>query len=741
MPTPHNKSDNATPSAAWRRRFSRLLLLLFCWCVIPFLVLALLEGALRTAGYGRPTQLLFARDTPHGTAHSVNLSFYKQFLYVEEDTLGYAPHDVPIPVKGEDAYRVIVLGSSAALGWYFSDFAFSRYLEALLRAAYPEREIEVISLAWFGMNSHVMRMIAEQLPAMKPDAVVVYAGNNEMTGPFGLMSRLGARDLNERALDRAIRLHLALADLRLLQLLGDNARNMGFSAVGGMRWGLDAPVSSLDDPRIARVYRHYEYNLLRICDYATSAGAPVVLSTLLRNERDWRPRNSLVRAGWTPEQETRRQEKLLKAEGLADPAEARALIDAAVAMDPQHALTQFLAARKMLARSDYHSARAAFRKAWEFDATLDFATPQLNDVIRHVAGKRTESGVYLVDPAEDFGAFSPDGLVGNALLYDHIHLTREGNYRLALHIARAIAEELPEAEQPALAVAAPWLAFEEASRWLGDSRESLLDELRRARDSIRGMWPEQDTAWLDEQLAKVENGAAGAGLPASRAQGLVHGLQRNPTDFLLNYRITESGLYDPEYREAALHAAMRLPDLHPDYWRSGFARIQALQYHGDREGVLEQAQALAEAFPFFPESHLHLANAYGFAGNLDAALRILRRLARQFPRSDLPPLFEVSALSSAGRHQEAIPPALRSIANNPDNAGAYHGLDSILMSLRDPNERVRQWRDLAEAYPKQGHAHHFLSSALRDTGQEDAARDAAAHAANANPGRYGNAGT
>ena len=712
--------------------------LFVAWVVLPVLLVVGFEASLRYLDVGRSTQFLFKRETPRGAAYSVNMSFYKQFLYVEQDTLGYTPHDVPIPPRAENTYRVIVLGGSAGLGWYFSDFAFTRYLEAMLRDAYPERDVEVISLAWFGMNSHVMRVIASHFPDMQPDLVVVYLGNNEMTGPFGLMSNLGAQELDEDTLDRAIQRHLWLSNLRVLQLLGQGAQNLSYSAVGGMRWGFDAPVTSLDDPRLHRVYRHYEQNLERICEEAAAVGAPVLLGTVLRNERDWKPRNSLPRSAWSQADEATRRETLDAAAASLSAGNfetARNLLESAVAMDPNHAETQYEVARALLAMGDVDAAREAFAAAYHQDSTLDYATPGINDAVRRVATNRAEDGVRLVESQRDLAAISPDGMLGRDLMYDHIHLTREGNY----HLARAFAEQvplLPEAVRPSSAPSGEWLSFDAANDWLGASLEGLLDELEHARRSVDELWPDQDTQWLSEQV-QVLTESGHSTLADTRLDGLRRAIEMNPGDFLVRYRFVERALPQPALRSEAIANSAHLVSQHPDYWRSRFAKLEGHLYLGDNETGLGVAREIVQSFPYFPESEFHLARALDSAGHVDEALPIYRRLGKRFPTSDLPSGFEANLLYREGRYQGVARPAERAIEANPGNPQHYAILDSALVALEDSGDRIRQWERLSERYPQHGHAHHYLAEALTAAERNEEAAHARGQAASANPGRYG----
>src|SRR6185295_14104094 len=72
------------------------------------------------------------------------------------------PQPVRLPEKkAPGAYRIFVLGSSAAMGDPEASFSISRLLEAMLHAAYPQQRFEVVNAAVTAINSHIVRGIAE----------------------------------------------------------------------------------------------------------------------------------------------------------------------------------------------------------------------------------------------------------------------------------------------------------------------------------------------------------------------------------------------------------------------------------------------------------------------------------------------------------------------------------------------------------------------------------------------------
>src|SRR5262249_30097341 len=151
--------------------------------------------------------------------------------------------------KGPRTARVMVVGESAAQGDPEPTFGLPRYLEAMLGEALPGVKVEVVNAGVVAINSHALVPAAHDLARQAPDVVVVYAGNNEVVGPFGPGTALTGRPPG-LALVRA---SIALGTTRIGQLLGSFGRRGKDPAEWrGMEMFLDHRVS-VDDPAMAQV--------------------------------------------------------------------------------------------------------------------------------------------------------------------------------------------------------------------------------------------------------------------------------------------------------------------------------------------------------------------------------------------------------------------------------------------------------------------------------------------------------
>src|SRR5208337_4746202 len=120
--------------------------------------------------------------------------------------------------------------------------------------------------------------------------------------------------------------------------------------------------------------------------------------------------------------------------------EALKIYLAAAQIDDQYAELEFRIARCLWMLGDYRAAKEHFHRARDLDTLRFRADSKINDINRSVAS--SSSGAELVDADEIFAKESPNGIVGSDLVYEHVHLTPEGNYILARAMFLQIASKL-----------------------------------------------------------------------------------------------------------------------------------------------------------------------------------------------------------------------------------------------------------------------------------------------------------
>jgi lysophospholipase L1-like esterase len=413
------------------------------WAVmlaLPFVLLGAAELALRAAGFGQDREPLFMPSPQNANFLQANPRVVTRFFTdparapnVSIETAFFAASKPP------GSFRVFVQGESSAAGFpYGLSAALSGVLDRRLEQAFPDREIEVISTAMAAVNSYALVDLADEIIAQQPDAVLVYVGHNEFLGFLGVGSSM--RFAASPALTRVF---LAVRDWRLFQLFS--------RAYASWQPAPPAPTSSADESLMARVagersitlrselfnqgVQQFEDNIGRLLARYRAAGIPVLIGTLVSNERDQAPLAAL--AGVETE-----------AAGAAQ--------------------TAYFAAQDDEQAGNHDSARQGYAWARDLDP-LRFRAPSVfNEVIRRVADA---NGATVVDVHAAFEAASERGLIGSTLLLEHVHPNLDGYFLLAdAFYAALIAEGLPGTPQVVLdeAEARAWMPVSDVDRLLGD---------------------------------------------------------------------------------------------------------------------------------------------------------------------------------------------------------------------------------------------------------------------------------
>jgi tetratricopeptide (TPR) repeat protein len=409
---------------------------------VPILFLVALEASFRLAGYGKPSTFLIPDEAPG--FYRTNPDFVSLFLPGNFDlrplNLRIARHKAPNTV------RIIVLGESAAQGVPVPSFAFAAQLKAQLRHRYPGRDFEVINTGIVAINSHVLYQIAREMAGFEPDLFVVYAGNNEVVGPYGP----GCAYLSQMPPLWVIRASVLVRSTRTGQFLGSLAARLSSSRQRPSEWGgMSMFVNNAvlaDDPRLYPVYENFTDNLWGIVRAASGAGAKTLLCTAVANLKDCPP--FLSRHGaWLSKPELAAWEGPYDRGRLAwllgDNREAREQLSEALRIDPEYADTSFLLGSLDLQQGDVASARQHFLGALHWDALRFRPDAPINEAIREVA-QGAGPGTSLLDAAVELGSdpASTGDISGREILFEHVHFDWEGNYRLARLMARSAAAAL-----------------------------------------------------------------------------------------------------------------------------------------------------------------------------------------------------------------------------------------------------------------------------------------------------------
>lgn len=523
-------STELTAVRGWRFWAPRIATSVF----IPVLLLGIAEIALRQFGVGFSTDLTVPCTTQGRPASCYNLFFPAPFF---PPGMIKTPQAYAIPAdKPAGTYRIFVLGESAAMGDPDPAYAFSRYLEAMLRQRYPAMKFEVVNTGSVAINSHVLLPMAEDLAKQQPDLFIIYSGNNEVVGPFGPGTALTSGGMSMPV----IRTNIFLRSTRIGQLLTKVGAQK--KEWGGMEMFLDKQVPA-SSPQMKYVYENFDRNLRDTIAAAHSTGARVIVSTIATNVKDCAPFASMHREGLRTD-ELQAWNALVQQGSDFDSArsfdEAVKAYAAAAKIDDQHAELEFRIARALWMEGDYAGAKQHFLRARDLDSLRFRADSRINEINR--AAGSSAPGAELVDADEVLSKQSPNGIIGSDLVYEHVHMTPLGNYLLARAIFLQIASKMTARAQETRQAAALQTEANEGVLSEGDCERLLAltphDRTRIAKEMLQRLQKPPFTNQLnhsDQMLRLAFQAEIPDENPAETSAEYQWAIAQNPTDRILRY--------------------------------------------------------------------------------------------------------------------------------------------------------------------------------------------------------------
>lgn len=401
----------------------------------PLLLIGAIEGVLRVLDVGFPTDATVPCTLKGRAASCYNLFFPAPFF---PPGMIKTPQAYAIPTdKPAGTYRIFVLGESAAMGDPDPAYAFSRYLEVMLRKRYPSVNFEVVNTGSVAVNSHVLLPLAKGLAKQQPDLFIIYSGNNEVVGPYGPGTALTSSGMRLPVIRTSIFFRSTRVG-QLLTKLGAQKKEWG-----GMEMFLDKQVPA-SSPLMKYTYANFEANLRDTITVARASGARVIVSTVATNLKDCAPFASMHREGMSPgDLETWNAliQQGTERESARSYDEALKAYQAAAKIDDQYAELEFRMARSSWMLGDYAAARQHFQHSRDLDTLRFRADTRINDINRSVAS--SGEGAELVDADAVFSKQSANGIIGSDLVYEHVHMTPLGNYLLARAMFLQIASKMP----------------------------------------------------------------------------------------------------------------------------------------------------------------------------------------------------------------------------------------------------------------------------------------------------------
>ncbi len=578
-----------------RKRVFRVIAL-----ALPLLFFASLEGAARLLDLA-PMEPLFV-DGPPGYLRPNGAVVNRFFIHpsrapqVSIDTT-YFQRD-----KSDDLFRVVVQGGSSAAGFPYGKWAsLAGMLEQRLRRIAPERTIEVIPTAMSAVNSYALLDFAQEIIAIEPDAVLIYAGHNEYLGVLGVGSALGGSHA-----PTVTRMWLAMRRSHLFRAM-QHAYGAMIAAPPRERRGGTLMAQIAGDQAIpfgSQTFRsgvdQFSRNLETLLDTYERAGVPVLIGTLVSNE-----------SGHAP---------FIGAPGDTTSLAALRELDPAGSAEANDATQFFRLGRELLQAGRPADARRAFDWARDLDG-LRFRAPSIMN--RVIAETAAAHGATLVDIESALARFSPDGIVGDELMLEHLHPNLRGYFLLA----DAYFEALTATVEP--------------SRWTAG--------------------PDRETAWREIPVTEVD------------ALGGDYRLQFLKSDWPFQQEKQPVDIEAPRNEAERIAQDWVFGDIS---WLE--AMQQALEHYQqiDRQDeAVKIALNLAMAFPFESGPQSASGRLLLAIGQPERGLAYLRRAAQMDPEDVDTWLALSEAYHATGRRQEAREALKQLLRLDPGNAEASRRLE------------------------------------------------------------------
>ncbi len=400
--------------------------------LIPALVLLGIEVLLRISGYGAhhnlfipvPNQPAYMQPNPDviqryfpSPEAAPNVAIDTQFFLAE---------------KPQDSLRIVSMGGSTAAGFPYGRFGSpAGILQHRLKGLYPEHNIEIINVAMSSINTYMLRDFVDEVLAINPDAIYIYTGHNEYLGVMGVGSRyqgLGSHRLNL--------LYLALKEWRLIQLmqalilqvsgLDDTQQSDSVNSRTVMASIAKNQSIAYDSPAYKAGITQFTDNLEHIIKQFGTAQLPVMLSTIASNDRDQPPFNTTYSL---PKQTL--QQVNHSTTSIAE-------LDSLYRQHSYHALINYRYGQALLTTQS-EQAQQYLTTARDLDGLRFRAPEQFNRIITDLA--KQHQHVHLVDGKSALRAASQYGVIGNALMLEHLHPNADGYAILAESILNTLTEQ------------------------------------------------------------------------------------------------------------------------------------------------------------------------------------------------------------------------------------------------------------------------------------------------------------
>lgn len=412
-------------------------------CALPFLLILALEALLRLTGFGSSYPLFVPAPAPGYL--QPNPLLVQRYVNDPRQAPPVAPDSQYfLAEKPQGALRLVVAGESTAAGFPYGRFGSpAALLQQRLKLQSAEQPIEVISTAMAAINSYTVLDLMPELLAIQPDAILLYVGHNEYVGLLGVGSQFQAspnRQLTlwwlqlkqwrlyqsiQRGMQAILPPQADLAGQEAAQKQGriqDKSQGKTTMAQLASQSGI-----ALGSDTYQAGVQQFRDNLAAIAEIAQEAGVPLILTSLVSNEKALPPFltvHSQAASAVEPDLAVADLSQHLAQNLAQNLSQYPALLKTA----PENALLHYQYGQALLQNRQPEAALQAFQHAKDLDLLRFRAPTPFNQQLRELS---QAPGVWLADAETLFRQHSSDGILGAELLLEHVHPNEQGYQLIA----------------------------------------------------------------------------------------------------------------------------------------------------------------------------------------------------------------------------------------------------------------------------------------------------------------------
>jgi len=418
-----------------RKKIFKILLAVF-----PLVFFLALEICLRIFDWFPQEPFIVEINKSEKDFYQLNTWVAKRYFDQKKVSVPGVSPDVFEKHKSWKTFRIYCLGESTTAGFPFDcQVPFPKQLQYLLTQAYPDYQFEVINAGISAINSFTVADLLPEILDHAPDLILIYLGHNEFYGAYGSASTVS---LGQN--DAFIRFYLKLQKLHLVQMLKRFVSFLGSqsSAPPAKTTLMASVIQDQSIPYESEKYRKmlqaFQNNLEIILQQCAEKNVPVMISNLMSNVRDLKPFASLTFDPLAAQEKSELQRAIVEGDqhfAQNDYHGGAASYQKAFFIDSSSAMLWYKLGRTYAAMNDSLTASYYFYGAKDRDLIPFRASEQINQLIANLASAKKAK---FVDMIEAFRKVSPQGLIGDNIMVDHLHPNPNGYYLMAKVFCDAI---------------------------------------------------------------------------------------------------------------------------------------------------------------------------------------------------------------------------------------------------------------------------------------------------------------